>query len=59
MLQYKGGVSRRLEKVTPRLQFPNECKGTGCLNTLQLKHSALAVNGVWCKTAFSLPAQGE
>lgn len=27
-------VSRRPEKVTPRLQFPNECEGTGCLNTL-------------------------
>lgn len=51
--------SRSLEKVTPRLQFPNKCEGTGCLNTLQLKHSVLAVNGVCRKTAFSLPIQGE
>lgn len=51
--------SRRLERVTPRLQFPSKCEGTGCLNTLQLKHSALVVNGVSHKTAFSLPIQEE
>lgn len=32
-------LSRGLEKVTPRLQFPNECRRTGCLNALQLKHN--------------------